>query len=91
MEKIPETKSDVYQHPQLEVAAESGDELVIEKKSTRRDVNDMARMGKVQVLRVNLSLTYFELLLTNVQRNFGSYSILAFSMVLMATWEAQLG
>ena len=91
MEIHPEPKADVYQHPRLDVAIESGDELVIEKKGTRRDVNDMARMGKIQVLRVRSLLDYFELSLNDVQRNFGSYSILAFSMVLMATWAAQLG
>ena len=61
MEKHPETKSDVYQHPPLDVAMESSDELVIEKKGTRRDVNDMARMGKLQVLRVRLLIRCFEL------------------------------
>ena len=54
MEKHTEANGDVYQHSPVEVANESGDEIVVEKKGTRRDVNDMARMGKIQVLRVKL-------------------------------------
>jgi len=41
---------------------------------TQLDKNDMRRMGKKQQL----------------QRNFRFFSIFGFTMVLMATWEAQL-
>lgn len=51
------------------------DENVIqEKKGTQFDQRDMYRMGKTQELR----------------RNFRFVSIFGFTMVLMATWEAQL-
>lgn len=57
MEKHSESKADIYQHPRVDVTNESGDELAIEKNGTRRDVDDMARMGKIQVLRVRMLLT----------------------------------
>ncbi|KAF2013612.1 amino acid transporter [Aaosphaeria arxii CBS 175.79] len=47
---------------------------VTEKKGTASDRHDMQRMGKVQELR----------------RNFRFVTIFGFTMVLMATWEAQL-
>ncbi|KAF2463520.1 amino acid transporter [Lindgomyces ingoldianus] len=47
---------------------------VVEKKGTKFDQRDMYRMGKVQELR----------------RNFRFVTIFGFTMVLMATWEAQL-
>lgn len=50
------------------------DPVVKEKKGTQHDQRDMYRMGKVQELR----------------RNFRFLSIFGFTMVLMATWEAQL-
>lgn len=49
-------------------------EEVSEKKGTVNDRKDMYRMGKVQELR----------------RNFRFITIFGFTMVLMATWEAQL-
>jgi hypothetical protein len=47
---------------------------VSEKKGTEADQRDMHRMGKMQELR----------------RNFRFVTIFGFTMVLMATWEAQL-
>ena len=47
---------------------------LLEKKGTVRDQRDMQRMGKIQELR----------------RNFRFVTIFGFTMVLMATWEAQL-
>lgn len=56
--------------------AEANDNAVIgEKAGTGNDVKDMHRMGKEQKLR----------------RNFGFLSILGFAMILMSTWESQLG
>lgn len=46
-----------------------------EKYGTFADRRDMERMGKTQKLR----------------RNFGFFSILGFSMILLSTWEIQLG
>ncbi|ORY11433.1 amino acid/polyamine transporter I [Clohesyomyces aquaticus] len=51
-----------------------GDGVVAEKKGTDFDQRDMHRMGKTQELR----------------RNFRFVTIFGFTMVLMATWEAQL-
>lgn len=45
-----------------------------DKQGTHRDQRDMLRMGKIQELR----------------RNFRFVTIFGFTMVLMATWEAQL-
>ncbi|KAH7359497.1 amino acid/polyamine transporter I [Pyrenochaeta sp. MPI-SDFR-AT-0127] len=50
------------------------DAKLIEKYGTYRDQRDMLRMGKLQELR----------------RNFRFVTIFGFTMVLMATWEAQL-
>lgn len=47
---------------------------ISEKKGTEADQRDMTRMGKMQELR----------------RNFRFVTIFGFTMVLMATWEAQL-
>jgi len=47
---------------------------VAEKVGTKADRKDMYRMGKTQELR----------------RNFRFVTIFGFTMVLMATWEAQL-
>ncbi|KAL8734735.1 MAG: hypothetical protein Q9181_003099 [Wetmoreana brouardii] len=71
MERSSDVKTDVYQYPPVEVTSEPGYELVAQKHGTERDAHDMARMGKKQVFR----------------RNFDYYSILGFSMILMATWE----
>ena len=38
---------------EVEVGYKPEDELVVEKQGTQRDVHDMARMGKIQLLRVN--------------------------------------
>lgn len=46
-----------------------------EKYGTVADRRDMERMGKTQKLR----------------RNFGFFSIFGFSMILLSTWEMQLG
>ncbi|KAL6713984.1 hypothetical protein ACLMJK_008478 [Lecanora helva] len=73
MEGTSDTKTDVYHHPPVEVTDEPTDDDVVKKYGTRRDMHDMARMGKVQSLR----------------RNFGYYSILGFSMILMSSWETQ--
>jgi len=54
--------------------AEEESDEVSEKKGTKFDRKDMFRMGKVQELR----------------RNFRFVTIFGFTMVLMATWEAQL-
>lgn len=56
MEASIEAKANVYHSAPIEVACESDEQLVIEKHGTRRDVHDMARMGKVQLLRVKLSI-----------------------------------
>lgn len=50
------------------------DDQLLEKRGTKVDQQDMHRMGKVQELR----------------RNFRFVTIFGFTMVLMATWEAQL-
>ncbi|OAL55082.1 amino acid transporter [Pyrenochaeta sp. DS3sAY3a] len=50
------------------------DDQFLEKRGTKVDQQDMHRMGKVQELR----------------RNFRFVTIFGFTMVLMATWEAQL-
>ena len=55
MEGSTDAKTDVYHHPPVELAYQGDDELVGEKYGTARDVNDMARMGKVQLLRVRTS------------------------------------
>ena len=47
---------------------------LLEKNGTYRDQRDMLRIGKIQQLR----------------RNFRFVTIFGFTMVLMATWEAQL-
>ncbi|KAJ3494069.1 hypothetical protein NLG97_g4314 [Lecanicillium saksenae] len=47
---------------------------ISEKAGTRRDQQDMMRMGKSQ----------------QFQRNFGFVSMLGFTCVLMSTWEGQL-
>ncbi|KAF1812166.1 amino acid transporter [Eremomyces bilateralis CBS 781.70] len=49
--------------------------IVSEKLGTADDQHDMLRMGKIQKLR----------------RNFGFFSIFGFSMILLSTWETQLG
>ncbi|KAF2435933.1 putative GABA permease [Tothia fuscella] len=55
---------------------DSGREKVVsEKYGTPSDQRDMFRMGKTQKLR----------------RNFGFFSIFGFSMILLSTWEIQLG
>ncbi|KAL8698786.1 MAG: hypothetical protein Q9201_006378 [Fulgogasparrea decipioides] len=87
MEGSSKVKTDVYQYPPVDVTSEPGYELVVEKHGTERDAHDMARMGKIQVLRVKLYLMKTKLLLSYFQRNFDYYSILGFSMILMATWE----
>lgn len=48
--------------------------LLAEKGGTDHDREDMLRMGKTQELK----------------RNFQLYTIFSFTMVAMATWEAQL-
>ena len=48
MEGSTDAKTDVYH----EVAYEPEDDLVFEKRGTEHDAHDMARMGKVQLLRV---------------------------------------
>ncbi|KAF2028377.1 amino acid transporter [Setomelanomma holmii] len=61
--------------PKFEEAAPSEDNgRLIEKRGTERDQHDMLRMGKLQEFR----------------RNFRFVTIFGFTMVLMATWEAQL-
>lgn len=87
MDGSAETKTVVYEHPPVEVTSDPGYGLVVEKHGTERDAYDMARMGKVQMLRVRPCPTESKLLLNRFQRNFGYYSILGFSMILMATWE----
>ncbi|EXJ73826.1 uncharacterized protein A1O5_03588 [Cladophialophora psammophila CBS 110553] len=52
-----------------------GQGFVGEKDGTMDDVKDMQRMGKEQQFR----------------RNFGFLSIMGFAMILMSTWESQLG
>ncbi|KAK8107543.1 amino acid transporter [Apiospora kogelbergensis] len=51
------------------------DSLVSGKDGTSRDVHDMYRMGKEQLLR----------------RNFRFFSIFSFTVVLLSTWEVVLG
>lgn len=56
MEGSTDLKTDVYHHPdvKVEVGYKPEDELVVEKHGTQRDVLDMARMGKIQQLRVRV-------------------------------------
>lgn len=54
MEGSTDAKSDVYHHPHVEVAYKPDEEFNVEKYGTQRDMHDMARMGKVQLLRVRL-------------------------------------
>ncbi|MCJ1286079.1 hypothetical protein MMC26_005421 [Xylographa opegraphella] len=54
---------------------QNGDVYIGEMEGTANDVADMNRMGKKQELR----------------RTFSFLSIFAFSMILMSTWESQLG
>ena len=69
----------------------STSELVALKGSTTLDQKDMSRLGKYQSLQVqfsnfqdegNTDLTF--------QRMFGHFSTLAFSMILMSSWETEL-
>ena len=90
MEGSSDVKSDLYHHPPVKGANKPGDELVAEKYGTERDMHDMARMGKDQLLRVRLCHLNLKLLLNFFQRNFDYYSILGFSMILMCSWEAQM-
>ena len=62
-----------------------------EKKGTNHDQRDMVRMGKMQETRVRKEPFegYRSLYLHMQQRNFRFLSIFGFTMVLMATWEAQ--
>lgn len=61
MDSSIDDKHDPYLHPQVEVAYEDVDDsvdgLVVERYGTKRDKEDMARMGKVQQLRVWISPT----------------------------------
>ncbi|KAL8718986.1 MAG: hypothetical protein Q9225_003944 [Loekoesia sp. 1 TL-2023] len=72
MEASIEAKADVYHSAPIEVACESDEQLVIEKHGTQRDVHDMARMGKVQLLRrwhgslIAIALVFFSLFLNTV-------------------------
>ena len=52
MEGFSDTKTDVFHHPPVEVAYESTEGNVVKKYGTQRDMHDMARMGKIQSLRV---------------------------------------
>ena len=56
MEGSTDLKTDVYHHSdvEVEVGYKPEDELVVEKHGTQRDVLDMARMGKIQQLRVRV-------------------------------------
>jgi len=66
--------------------------LPAEKRGTGPDQYDMQRMGKTQETKVS-SLSANDVddgsILTQVQRNFRFLTIWGFTMVLMATWEAQ--
>lgn len=57
MGESTDLKTEVYHHPdvEVEVGYKPEDELVVEKLGTQRDVLDMARMGKIQQLRVRVS------------------------------------
>lgn len=73
--------------PDVETFADS---LPSEKKGTAPDQYDMQRMGKTQETKVSLSVMVRPLyVLTIIQRNFRFLTIWGFTMVLMATWEAQ--
>lgn len=67
MDSSIDDKVNSYHHPQVEVSYEDVDEsvdrLVVEKYGTKRDKKDMARMGKVQQLRVRAFSTRSWLLL----------------------------
>lgn len=56
MEGSTDAKTEVYHHPHVEVEVEPADEDVVKKYGTGRDMHDMARMGKVQSLRVRLPI-----------------------------------
>jgi len=89
MEGSIDDKTDVHFRPHVDVAYTPDDELVVQKHGTENDVQDMARMGKVQSLRVKPYQLKSKLSLNSCQRNFGYYSILGFSMILMSSWETQ--
>ena len=88
MEKSIGATTDIYHSSDAGVPHISG-KLAVVKHGTELDQEDMARMGKDQVLKVWPSLLNCELLLNNIQRTFGYYSLFAFSMVLMISWETQ--
>lgn len=54
MEKSADASTNVDDYSHVEVGDEFEGEAAIEKHGTERDQNDMARMGKAQVLRVRL-------------------------------------
>lgn len=93
MSKTGDLETSVY-HPD----AETSDDAVVGKKDgTQNDVKDMRRMGKQQKFRVSpremttVSPLHVKYITQVLQRNFGFLSIFGFSMILMSTWESQLG
>lgn len=72
-----------------------GDSKLEAQLSCDRDRDELARLGKTQVLKVGrswLSETSpsFLLSLRLPQRNFATASMIGFSCIVMATWEGQL-
>lgn len=56
----------------------------------KNDANDMARLGKMPVLKVSSLSTSSSSALTYLQRNFGFMSVLGFSCTVLITWEGFL-
>lgn len=80
-------------HAELGSIDSADNHEVSERYGTVADQRDMYRMGKTQKLRVCF-LTPGEFLVLTIdcwQRNFGFFSIFGFSMILLSTWETQLG
>ena len=70
------------EHTQIEVEGQS---------TSDRDRDELARLGKKQVLKVRAQiLTSIPQKLTYGQRNFGFMSMLGFSCTTMVTWEGIL-
>ena len=56
----------------------------------KHDAIDMARLGKLPVLKVLSTSRCPSFVLTTLQRNFGFMSILGFSCTVLITWEGFL-
>lgn len=88
MEKLIDATTDIYQPSDAGISHISG-ELPVVEHGTELDQEDMARMGKDQVFKVWPCLLNCEAFPQLFQRTFGYYSMFAFSVILMISWEAQ--